>query len=236
MQLHENVSRWRLVCNLDRLHLPYGTAGDAGNLHLKGLFLQKCCKPADRANAFQAQSHYKKSGNQKRDEDREDSIRGGKGGKIKPSSNKQRVRQGKKRPLDHNDPDSSVPPLRPVENAKTVGTNVTVAEPRQSSEPSDRVLEKAKTTVASKMEDPASVEFEDMNRAVRNDTFGQSIDTICGHVRGKNTSGGETGKRAFLYLVKEDIAFVDYGYPNSRAANAYRSVCTAGGPKAGIGR
>ncbi|MGB8038338.1 MAG: hypothetical protein WCF39_09765 [Pseudolabrys sp.] len=133
-------------------------------------------------------------------------------------------------------PDSSVPPLRPVENAKTVGTNVTVAEPRQSSEPSDRVLEKAKTTVASKMEDPASVEFEDMNRAVRNDTFGQSIDTICGHVRGKNTSGAETGKRAFLYLVKEDIAFVDYGYPNSRAANAYRSVCTAGGPKAGIGR
>jgi hypothetical protein len=86
------------------------------------------------------------------------------------------------------------------------------------------------------MEDPASVEFEDTTRAVRHDTFGQSIDTICGHVRGKNTSGAETGKRAFLYLVKEDIAFVDYGYPNSRAANAYRSVCTAGGPKAGIGR
>ena len=104
--MHENVSRWRLVCNLDRLHLPYGTAGDAGNLHFKGLFLQKCCKPADRIKPtpFQAQSHDKKSGIQKRDEDREDSIRGGKGGKIKLSSNKQRVRQGKKRPLDHNDP------------------------------------------------------------------------------------------------------------------------------------
>ncbi|MGA6979898.1 MAG: hypothetical protein WBZ23_25730, partial [Pseudolabrys sp.] len=43
----------------------------------------------------------------------------------------------------------------------------------------------------------ALVEFEDMNRAVRHDTFGQSIDTICGPVRGKNTSGAETGKRAF---------------------------------------
>ncbi len=139
-------------------------------------------------------------------------------------------------PITKNPDSSAPPPPQPVENAKTVGTNVTVAEPRQSSEPSDRVLEKAKTTVASKMEDPASVEFEDMNRAVRNDTFGQSIDTICGHVRGKNTSGAETGKRAFLYLVREDIAFVDYGYSNSRAANAYRSVCTAGGPKAGIGR
>jgi len=134
-------------------------------------------------------------------------------------------------------PEASVPPPQPVENAKSnVGMNVNVAASGPASGPSDPILEKAKTTVASKMEDPASVEFEDMNRAVRNDTFGQSIDTICGHVRGKNTSGAETGKRAFLYLVKEDIAFVDYGYPNSRAANAYRSVCTAGGPKAGIGR
>jgi hypothetical protein len=132
-------------------------------------------------------------------------------------------------------PDSSAPPPQPVENAKsTVGTNVIVAIPRQGPEASDPVLEKAKVTVASKMEDPASVEFEDMNRAVRHDTFGQSIDTICGHVRGKNTSGAETGKRAFLYLVREDIAFVDYGYSNSRAANAYRSVCTTGGSKSGI--
>ena len=238
--MHENVSRWRLVCNLDRLQLPYGTAGDAGSLHLKALFLQNCCKPADRtkANAFQAQPHDNKSGIQKRDEDREDSIRGGKGGKTKPLL-KQATGPTKKKvaPSITMIPNSSAPPLRPVENAKSnVGTNVNVAEPRQASEPSDPVLEKAKTTVASKMEDPASVEFEDMNRAVRNDTFGQSIDTICGHVRGKNTSGAETGKRAFLYLVKEDIAFVDYGYPNSRAANAYRSVCTAGGPKSGIGR
>ena len=124
-------------------------------------------------------------------------------------------------------PEFSAPPPQPVENAKSnVGMNVNVAASGPASGPSDPILEKAKATVASKMEDPASVEFEDMNRAVRHDTFGQSIDTICGHVRGKNTSGAETGKRAFLYLVKEDIAFVDYGYSNSRTANAYRAICT----------
>jgi hypothetical protein len=120
---------------------------------------------------------------------------------------------------------SSAPPPQPVEN---VGTNVNAAASGPASEPSDPILEKAKATVASKMEDPASVEFEDITRAVRHDTFGQSIDTICGHVRGKKISGAETGKRAFLYLVKEDIAFVDYGYSNSQAANAYRAICTRG--------
>ena len=139
-------------------------------------------------------------------------------------------------PIAKNPDSSAPPPPQPVENAKsTVGTNLIVAIPRQGPEASDPVLEKAKSTVASKMEDPASVEFEDMNRAVRHDTFGQSIDTICGHVRGKNTSGAETGKRAFLYLVKEDIAFVDFGHSNSRATNAYRSICTTGGSKSGIG-
>jgi hypothetical protein len=122
-------------------------------------------------------------------------------------------------------PDFSAPPPQPVEN---VGTSVNVAASGPASEPSDPILEKAKATVASKMEDPASVEFEDITRAVRHDTFGQSIDTVCGHVRGKKISGAETGKRAFLYLVKEDIAFVDYGFSNSQAANAYRAVCARG--------
>ena len=124
-------------------------------------------------------------------------------------------------------PDFSGPPPQPVENAKSnVGMNVNVAASGPAAELSDPILEKAKARVANKMEDPASVEFEDVTRAVRHDTFGQSIEAICGHVRGKNISGAETEKRAFLYLVKEDIAFVDYGYSNSRAANAYRAICT----------
>ena len=127
-------------------------------------------------------------------------------------------------------PESSAPSPHPTESPKSiVGATVNATASGPASEVPDPVLEKAKTTVASKMEHPASVEFEDMTRAIRKDSFGQSIDTICGHVRGKRASGTETAKRAFLYLVKEDIAFVDYGSPNSAAANAYRIVCISGG-------
>ena len=125
-------------------------------------------------------------------------------------------------------PDSSATSPQPTENAKSiVRTNSNVATLGQVTETSDPVLKKAKAAVASKMEDPASVEFEDMTRAIRKDPSGQPIDTICGHVRGKKTSGAETGKRAFLYLVNEDIAIVGLGSPSSVAANAYRNVCAS---------
>jgi hypothetical protein len=122
-------------------------------------------------------------------------------------------------------PVASTPPQQRLENAKSiVGTNVNAAISGPASESSDPVLEKAKVTVASKMEDPASVEFEDMTRAIRKSSLGQ-LDTICGHVRGKKRTGEQTGKRAFLYLVKEDVAVVDYG---SVPASAYRAICTSG--------
>jgi len=95
----------------------------------------------------------------------------------------------------------------------------------QPSDGSDPVLQKAKTTVASKMEIPASAEFADMKRAMRTDVVGQSVDTICGHVKGKTASGEATGERAFLYLVRDDVAFVDYGNPGV-GADAYRTICT----------
>lgn len=116
----------------------------------------------------------------------------------------------------------SAPPRRPVENPKAVVADA----PAQSSDGSDPVLKKAKTAVASKLEDPASAQFVDMKRAMRTDAVGQSVDTICGHVQGKTASGEATGERAFLYLVKDDVAFVDYGTTDSVAADAYRNVCT----------
>jgi hypothetical protein len=98
---------------------------------------------------------------------------------------------------------------------------------RQPSETSDSVLKKAKTTIAAKMEDPASAEFDDMKRATRKNTFGQPVDTICGHVKGKKVSGEDTGERPFLYLVKEDEAYVVDGDADSAAATAYRNICTS---------
>jgi hypothetical protein len=95
----------------------------------------------------------------------------------------------------------------------------------RSAESSDPILNKARISVAAKMEDPASAEFGDMKRAVRKNTLGRPTDTICGHVRGKNASGADTGERPFLYLVKEDDAYVVAGKADSAAAIAYRNIC-----------
>jgi hypothetical protein len=90
---------------------------------------------------------------------------------------------------------------------------------------SDPVLAKARVSVAAKMEDSDSVEFGEMKRAIRKNTLGKPVDTICGFVRGKNASGADTGDRPFLYLVKEDDAYVVDGKASSVAAIAYRNIC-----------
>ena len=94
-----------------------------------------------------------------------------------------------------------------------------------SAEPSDPVLTRAKTAIAAKLEVPASAEFGEMKRAFRKNTFGKSVDTICGRVKGKKASGEDTGDRPFLYLITEDDAFVVDGPPGSAAASAYRNIC-----------
>ena len=102
--------------------------------------------------------------------------------------------------------------------------NLSASEHRPAETP-DPVLERARASIAAKMENPASAEFSDMDRAFRKNTFGRATDTICGHVRSKNVSGGNTGERPFLYLVKEDDAYVVDGKPDSAAAIAYRNIC-----------
>jgi hypothetical protein len=103
-----------------------------------------------------------------------------------------------------------------------------IAAPDRPAEIPDVVIDKAKATVATKLDDPASAEFSDMKRAMRKNMLGHPVDTICGRVRGKNASGGETGDRPFLYLVSEDEAYVVVdGRENSAAAIAYRNICSA---------
>ena len=45
---------------------------------------------------------------------------------------------------------------------------------------------------------------------------------VCGYVRGKNTTGSETGDKPFLYLVREDVAYVG-GY--NMATSPYHNLC-----------
>jgi hypothetical protein len=104
------------------------------------------------------------------------------------------------------------------------GTGISVSD--RIAEASDPVLNKAKISIAARMENPASAEFSDMKRAVRMNMIGRPVDTICGHVRGKNASGGDVGDMPFLYLVKDDDAYVVDGKTDSAAAIAYRNICS----------
>jgi hypothetical protein len=109
----------------------------------------------------------------------------------------------------------------------TIGRKAEGPASDQPSETSDPVLKKAKITVAAKMADPASVEFVDIKRATDKNTFGQPFEIICGHVKGKKKSSEAAGERPFLYLVKEDEAFIVDANPDSMAAIAYRAHCTS---------
>jgi len=79
------------------------------------------------------------------------------------------------------------------------------------------VVKKAKATIAAKMADP-NVEFQDMNRATRKNALGNSIDSICGFVRERNS-----GPRPFLYVVQKDETYIG-GY--TIATSEYRNICS----------
>jgi hypothetical protein len=91
----------------------------------------------------------------------------------------------------------------------------------QLNDKSDPVLKKAMSAIAEKMQNSTSVELVDMRRAEKN-APGKSVDTICGDVRGKSASGLDTGERPFLYLVKEDQAYIGL---YDIATSPYHNLC-----------
>jgi hypothetical protein len=82
----------------------------------------------------------------------------------------------------------------------------------------ESVIKKAKATIAAKMSDPNSVEFEETERAVSKNALGDSIDTVCGYVRDKNSV-----RKLFLYIVPKDEAYIG-GYPI--ATSQFRNICS----------
>ena len=115
--------------------------------------------------------------------------------------------------------------VRAAAKAAPPTTRINVTPSSAATETSDSVSNKARISVAAKLEDPNSAEFREMKRSIRKNTFGRPVDTICGRVKGRNASGGESREMSFLYLVKEDDAYVVDGPANSAAAIAYRNIC-----------
>jgi hypothetical protein len=116
--------------------------------------------------------------------------------------------------------------VRKIEDpASAVKTKATITAKMEDLASGDPVVKKAKITIAGKMEDPASAQFIKMNRAVRKNTLGEPIDTICGYVKGKDLSGGDTGERPFIYIIKDNDAYIVTGSGDVTAAAAYSNIC-----------
>jgi hypothetical protein len=75
--------------------------------------------------------------------------------------------------------------------------------PAQLNGTAEPVIEKAKTSIAAMMANPAAAKFSKIKRAVKK-LLDEPVDTICGYVKGKNASGGDTGEMAFLYIIRDD--------------------------------
>jgi hypothetical protein len=89
----------------------------------------------------------------------------------------------------------------------------------------DPIIGRAKEEIAAKMVDPTAVEFIQMKRAIRKNVRGEPIDTICGRVKGRTASSADTTEMPFLYIVKDDDAYIVDGGDDIMAAAAYRNIC-----------
>jgi hypothetical protein len=112
-----------------------------------------------------------------------------------------------------------------IDRNSAVTAKTETSQSSNSDNDSDPVIKKAKATITARMANRASVEFVEMKRADRKNAYGEFIDTICGHVREKNASGGDTGDRPFLYLVQDDEAYVVGSSDDIIATTAYRNIC-----------
>jgi hypothetical protein len=84
-----------------------------------------------------------------------------------------------------------------------VSRKTAASPPAQLNSTVDPVIERARTSVSALMENPASAQFYGLKRAVRR-LLNESVDTICGHVKGKDASGRDTGEIPFLYIIRDD--------------------------------
>jgi hypothetical protein len=85
----------------------------------------------------------------------------------------------------------------------TVAARRAPLPPAQLTDTAKPVTEKAKASIAAMLVNPASAEFYNLKRAVKK-MLDEPVDTICGYVKGKNASGGDTEEMPFLYIIRDD--------------------------------
>lgn len=114
---------------------------------------------------------------------------------------------------------TETPPSSQLRDESATTSPIVKTETPRSAQPDDEsVIRKAKATIAAKMNDPDSVEFQAIERTTKKNALAKPIDTICGFVRDKNS-----GPKPFLYIVQKDEAYIG-GY--TIATSEYRNICS----------
>jgi hypothetical protein len=115
----------------------------------------------------------------------------------------------------------------PANNPKApIAAEAGAKGPARLDDNSDPIINRAKVAVSAKMEeDPSSIELVAIRRGIRKNTLGVPLDTICGYVKEKTVLGRDADQRPFLYLVKENDAYIVNGSGDITAAAAYHNIC-----------
>ena len=142
---------------------------------------------------------------------------------VAAKSRRRRNNDSTKIAKSHIVPKMDAPSFIRLHDKSNIGITAPTIAAKTETSPSSQlddesVIKKAKATIAAKMSDPNSVDFEKVERAVSKNALGNSIDTVCGYVGDKNS-----GPKLFLYIVQKDEAYIG-GYPI--ATSQYRNVCS----------
>jgi hypothetical protein len=97
---------------------------------------------------------------------------------------------------------------------------------RVEQQPDDQVILATKLAVAKNLKDAPSAVFSDLKRAMRPNVRGEPTDTVCGLVNAKNSYGGYSGPRGFVYFVGDGTTNIAEGSdPNALGVMVVRNFC-----------
>lgn len=103
---------------------------------------------------------------------------------------------------------------KPIESVRTISD--------------EEAFSKARRTVVSQLKDPYSAVFGELFRTTSRNVRGEPTDVVCGKVNAKNSFGGYTGMKGFVFMVEHESAYLadsggtlgDLGY------TVYRRFCS----------
>ena len=98
---------------------------------------------------------------------------------------------------------------------------------------SDPTLAAARAAVARKLKDPGSATFDQLVLKTAPNTRGEPMEVVCGTVNAKNSYGGFTGAKPFVYILKVgEVQIVDNNASDGDAFIAtaiYKRFCLGKG-------